>query len=255
MCYIEQVIGWLWRSFCCWWPYGSFGGANAIRRIPDKGPRIALAAIALVIVSISGCQKPETVHLQGSPALLKQVAGLFYPAKIAIVPAGAGPKVRGDVGAVFAADGARIATIRVAKPGAQLTSVLATFLKAAGLKPVILSGYPGANPPFGTDFMITSQLEHVDFVKRIIHTRAGDRFTMMATVQIAVRLVSVAGVLFKGSTVGVVEEPPAGVSLATYRPELIEPADAISMALSKAIAELLKNSAFVDALPHQHAAP
>jgi hypothetical protein len=219
--------------------------------------RRGLFVIAVLgLAAIAGCEHPQAITLHSSPQLRTRHAHLFYPAKVAIVPAPSPGGRRLAVGYVFAADGSVRNALHIDDASGQVAKVLADFLSEAGLKPVLLQNLPGGTPPHGIDFVITSAVDKMQCIKHLASADGNSsHFTILATVQLTIQFANRAGNSFELNPVSMFQEPPTGVSADSYKPSVTSPADALSLAVSKAIVTLLDNHDFILAFPHEHLLP
>ncbi|MGH7932683.1 MAG: hypothetical protein ACREQN_05880 [Candidatus Binataceae bacterium] len=210
--------------------------------------------MALALCTLAACQRPEPLALHYEPASVAAQAS-FFPARIAIVP----PTVPGgrsylNVGGTYDAEGYVKANFLVQNAGRKIAEVIARALEHAGLKPSILAGPPPGNmPPYGVDFLLTSEVTKFQCVKHLVAGKAGleGHFTMTSDVGLHLTLSTRRGVMYDGSTVYVAREPPESVDAATYKPQVTDPAQSLSIALSRAAETLIAQSGFRTALPQR----
>ncbi len=129
-------------------------------------------------------------------------------------------------------------------------------LADAGLMPVALDSSPGdGKPPEGSDFILNSELEQAVVNKRFgsLQTVHGQYFTMHAMVRVKYELKNRDGaVLYSGDLSGIENEPPNPVGGEVFLPLETEPAESLSVALSRAVGLLMLQAGFRDALPMSH---
>ena len=134
-----------------------------------------------------------------------------------------------------------------------LTSALISGLADAGLTPVPLDSNPAdGKPPEGTDYILTSELEEVKVNKRFgaQQTIHGQYFTMHAVVRVKYQLKGREGdVLYSNEILGIENEPPNPVGAEVFLPLETEPAESLSVALSRAVGLLMVDPQFRSALP------
>lgn len=114
------------------------------------------------------------------------------------------------------------------------------------------SNADGGRPPEGTDFILTSELDQLEVNKRFgsNQTIHGQYFTMNAVVRVKYRLQSRAGAIaYSGEISGIENEPPNPVGAEVFLPLETEPAESLSVALSRAVGLLMVQPGFRAALP------
>jgi hypothetical protein len=182
---------------------------------------------------------------------------IFRPAKIAVPPT-TGDFTAGDspVGAIYNADGSTQAPLMVDDPIRAFNEALVKGLADAGLMPVALGSNPdGGKPPEGSDSILNSELEQAVVNKRFgsLQTVHGQYFTMHALVRVKYELKNRDGtVLFSGDLSGIENEPPNPVGGEVFLPLETEPAESLSVALSRAVGLLMLQEGFREALPMNH---
>jgi hypothetical protein len=158
-----------------------------------------------------------------------------------------------EVGAIYSADGGTQTPLAVADAARTFNSALIKGLTDAGLVPVPLDSSPDdGKPPQGSDFMLNSDLEQVEVNKHFgaNQTIHGQYFTMNAVVRVTYRLQSRAGaMLYSGEISGIENEPPNPVGAEVFLPLETEPAESLSVALSRAVGLLMLQPGFRAALP------
>ncbi|MGA7870837.1 MAG: hypothetical protein WCA22_08045 [Candidatus Binatus sp.] len=210
-----------------------------------------MVALAL---AMSGCKPRTRIDLHYLPGFVPGSQNVFRPAKIAVPPTtrdfGAGDS---EVGAIYAADGTVQTPLAVADAADAFNAALLRGLADAGLVPVALDSSPDdGKPPEGADFILGSRLEQLEVNKRFganwtIH---GQYFTMRAVVRAKFELKNRDGaVLYSGEVSGIENEPPNPVGAEVFLPLETEPAESLSVALSRAIGLLIIQPGFRDALP------
>jgi hypothetical protein len=100
--------------------------------------------------------------------------------------------------------------------------------------------------------MLTSELEQLEVNKRFganmtIH---GQYFTMRSVVRVKYELRNRdGGVIYSGEITGTEDEPPNPVGAEVFLPLETEPAESLSVAMSRAVGQLIVDPKFRDALP------
>jgi len=210
-----------------------------------------MVALAL---ALAGCKPRARIDLHYLPGFVPGSQNIFRPVKVVAPPTtgnfGSG---NSDVGMIYAADGARQTPLVVADAARAFNNALIKGLADAGLAPVALDSNPGdGKPPEGSDFILTSDLEQLEVNKRFgtIQTIHGQYFSMRAVVRVKFELKNRDGaVLYSGEISGIENEPPNPVGAEVFLPLETEPAESLSVALSRAVGRLMLQPGFRDALP------
>jgi hypothetical protein len=209
--------------------------------------------VALALV-LTGCQPRARIDLHYLPDFVPGSQNIFRPARIAVPPTtgnfGAGDF---EVGMIYAADGTVQTPLVVADAPHAFNNALIKGLADAGLAPLALdSNPPDGKPPEGSDFILTSELDQVEVNKRFgtEQTLHGRYFTMNAVVRARFTLRNRDGaVLYSGEVSGLEDEPPNPVGGEVFLPLETEPAESLSVALSRAVGRLMLEPKFRSALP------
>jgi hypothetical protein len=158
-----------------------------------------------------------------------------------------------QAGAIYAADGTVQTPLVVADAARLFNDALIKGLTDAGLVPVALDSKPGdGKPPEGSDFILSSELEQLEVNKRFgaNQTIHGQYFTMRSVVRVKYELRNRDGaVIYSGDVSGTENEPPNPVGAEVFLPLETDPAESFSVALSRAVGQLMLEPAFRDALP------
>jgi len=158
-----------------------------------------------------------------------------------------------EVGAIYSADGATQTPLAVVDAARTFNSALIKGLTDAGLVPVPLDSSPDdGKPPQGSDFMVNSDLEQFEVNKRFgaNQTIHGQYFTMRAVVRAKFELKNREGeVIYSGEISGVENEPPNPVGAEVFLPLETEPAESLSVAMSRAVGQLMIQPDFGAELP------
>ncbi|MGC2491623.1 hypothetical protein [Candidatus Binatus sp.] len=211
-------------------------------------------------LALSGCKPGARIDLHYLPDFVAGSQNVFRPVKIAVPPtAGSVDSGNYQVGAIYAADGAVQTPLVVADAPRTLNNALLKGLADAGLVPVALDSKPDdGKPPEGSDFILTSDLEQIQVNKRFEATQTihGQYFTMRAVVRVKFELSDRDGaVVYSGETTGLENQPPSPVGAEVFLPLETEPAEALSVALSRSIGLLVLEPKFRDVLPRRAAEP
>jgi hypothetical protein len=216
---------------------------------------LLLAVIAGVAIAVAGCAKPQSISLRYMPDPAVQATTKFFPAKVAVAAARWDSR-NGAVGHVFDASGSKVANLRIGDPGLQIAQVIAQAFQAAGLQPVVIGSVAeGGKPPLGIDFLAITEIAELTCEKNFQSTPTAKAFRLNTRVGLKITILGPGRTPFTGEGVSVIDEPPPGVDLATYKPAIAEPSDAVSIALSRAVRSVLDQPAIAHALPHRTAVP
>jgi hypothetical protein len=210
-------------------------------------------------LALSGCRPGTRIDLHYLPDFVAGSQNVFRPVKIAVPPTtGSVDSGNYQVGAIYVADGTVQTPLVVADAVGTFNNALLKGLGDAGLVPVALDSNPAdGKPPEGSDFILTSALEQVEVNKRFEakQTIHGQYFTMRAVVRVKFELRNRDGeVLYSGEIIGLENEPPNPVGAEVFLPLETEPAESLSVALSRAVGLLMIQPKFRDALPMRAAA-
>jgi hypothetical protein len=210
-------------------------------------------------LALTGCKPSPHIDLHYLPDFVAGSQNVFRPVKIAVPPTtGTVDSGNYQVGATYAADGTVQTPLVVADAPRTFNKALLKGLGDAGLVPVAIDSNPdGGKPPEGADYILTSDLEQVEVNKRFEakQTIHGQYFTMRAVVRAKFELRNRDGaVLYSGEISGLENEPPNPVGAEVFLPLETDPAESLSVALSRAVGLLMLEPKFRDALPIRAAA-
>jgi hypothetical protein len=209
---------------------------------------------------LAGCKPRPHLNVHYLPDFVPGSQNIFLPAKIAVAPTG-GSIASGEyqVGAIYSADGSPQTSLVVADAARAFNDGLIKGLTDAGLMPVALDSNPGdSKPPEGSDFILSSDLEKFEVNKRFEanQTIHGQYFTMQAVVRAKFELKNRDGaVIYSGEISGQENEPPNPVGAEVFLPLETEPVESLSVAMSRAVGQLMLAPKFRDALPMRALAP
>jgi hypothetical protein len=235
------------------------------RRLLPRSPSYALALALAVVSAAAGCARPHVLKLHYLNGFVPGSHQIFYAARVAVPPPqGLLAEGEHEIGAIYAASGDTQRTLAIANLSAVVQDAIVAALSDAGLHPIHLDSEPapgGLKP--GTDLILTSSIEEVSLVKRFgaektVHGRV---FTMDARFRIKFTLLARSGEkLYQGDLLGTEQEPPSPVGGEIFLPLETEPAEALSVAMSRAIGKLLLEPELQTHLPlrdraHASAAP
>jgi hypothetical protein len=221
-------------------------------RVAGSRARAALAAAFAILCA--GCEPGQPVRLHYLPGFVPGSENLFRPVKVAVTPvAGAAAAGRVGVGAIYKDDGTLEKNLYVDDAGPLVTKALVRGLSDAGLKPLALDAPPpDGKPPPGADYLMNAELEQLTVDKHFgpQKTVHGQYFTMKAAVRIKYTLVSRAGgAVYSGELTGREQEPPTPVGGEVFLPLETDPAESLSVAMSRAIGALMLESEVQAHLP------
>ena len=218
-------------------------------------------ALALALVTLlTGCKPSTRVNLHYLSGFVPGSQNIFRPAKIAVPPTtGSAGASASEVGAIYDADGNAQTHLAVRDGLRAFNHALIKGLADAGLVPVALDSNPdGGKPPEGSDFILTSELERLEVNKRFEATQTihGQYFTMKAVVRVKYQLSNRDGTqLYSNEISGAESEPPNTVGGEVFLPLETEPAESLSVALSRAVGLLILDPKFRATLPMRTVAP
>ncbi len=221
-------------------------------------PLPSLVAVAILAWAgcLPGCQRsPEpALTLHYLPGFVAGTRDLFAPAALAIAPP-QGPFAQGRVrlGSIFGADHKVERKLYAEDGGKSLAESLARGFADAGLKPSVLGAVPPDHkPPAPAQFLLVTSLDRFQ-VDKLFHgetTVHGEYFTMHSLVRIGVELFDRDGhELFSGSVTGAEDEPPTPSGAEAFLPLETEPAESLSVALSRAVGAIILEPGIRRALP------
>jgi hypothetical protein len=203
---------------------------------------------------LTGCNPRAHIELHYLPGFVPGSQNVFRPVRVAVPPpAGGFGSGDSEVGAIYTAGGNVQAPLLVANLPHVYNLALINGLAGADLTPVPLDSNPAdGKPPEGTDYILTSELEEVKVNKRFgaQQTIHGQYFTMHAIVRVKYQLKGRDGaVLYSDEISGIENEPPNPVGAEVFLPLETEPAESLSVALSRAVGLLMIDPQFRSALP------
>jgi hypothetical protein len=216
------------------------------RFIPFFAPvfQHGLFAFAVSIFLAQGCRHESSLKLHYLPAFVPGIEHVLPPIPIAVLPAtGTSEIPRLKVGAIYDADDAVGRPLYVENLHKTVTDAVLRALADAGAKPVADGS--------GVDFKLRTQVESVSVVKRYSpeQTVHGQYFSMHATMKLKFTLATPDNPkLFSVETTGLEEEPPEPVGGEVFLPLETEPAESLSVALSRAVGSLIASPEFRKAL-------
>ncbi|MDB5107893.1 MAG: hypothetical protein JWM69_834 [Candidatus Binatus sp.] len=203
-----------------------------------------------MIFSMAGCKGSRLIEPHLLPGFVPGSQNVFHSARIAVAPTSGSHRTY-QVGKIYDADGSAKIRLAVRNPAAAFNAALAKGLEASGLQPVVLTAY-SEKPGQGVDFLLNSELEEIQVDKRYgaEETVHGRYFTMRAVVKAKIELRGRDGrVLYAGTIMGVENEPPSPVGHEVFLPLETEPSESLTVALSRAVGNLITEPGFRRPLP------
>jgi len=183
-----------------------------------------------------------------------QTHAIFLPANIAVTPITGELAAGGhEIGNIYDSSGGLKKTLWVSDAGAVVHDALMSGLADAGLKPVALDAATDAKDlQPGIDLMLSCELEQLAVEKNFAapQTIHGQYFTMTARARLRFTLRRRDGsTLYQSEITGAEDEPPKPVGAEAFLPLETEPAESLSVAMSRAIGTLLIDPKFRAAFP------
>ena len=203
---------------------------------------------------MAGCAPREVIKLHYLNGFVPGTRAIFLPANIAVAP------ISGDlaicahqVGGVYSSSGQLEKVLLVSDAGSVVHDALMTSLADAGLKPIAIhAGLSPGDLPNGVDLMLSCELRRLTIEKRFgaQQTIHGKYFTMTSRVALKYKLQGRDGsVIYDNQITGMEDEPPRPVGGEVFFPLETEPAESLSVALSRAIGTPLADPKFRAAFP------
>jgi len=216
--------------------------------------RIAWTFALASLCIFAGCTPREVIKLHYLPGFIPGTRAIFLPANIAVAPV-SGEFAAGthEVGGIYDPSGHLEKVLQVSDAGLRVQDALMTSLADAGLKPIALeSAMDAKDLKIGVDVMLTCELQEISFrqnfgAQQTIH---GQYFTMASRAKLKYKLQRRDGsVIYDNEVTGVEDEPPKPVGGEVFFPLETDPAESLSVALSRAIGNLLADPEFRQAFP------
>jgi len=214
------------------------------------GSLILLAAGAMLA---AGCDRDASMRIRYLPGIVAGSERVLPPEPIAVAPI-AGPMAAGrfKVGAVYDEHGNVERELFLIDPGPLITQAVVRCLSDAGLKAVMQTSDRDAVAAGKNGVpVLTTVVEELSVEKRFRPERTvhGQYFSMTARARLSFTLSSRDNSnLYSGVMTGTEEEPPAPVGGEIFLPLETEPAESLSVALSRAIGALVLDPRFRAAL-------
>ncbi len=207
-------------------------------------------------LTLAGCRhRAPVLDLHYLPGFVPGTRNVFAPVIVAIAPPG-GLAVRDrlELGAVIGPDASVERKLYAGDLQKLIADGIARALADAGLRPVLIDAMPpNKKPPGDAEFLLVTALEDLRTEKRFgaETTVHGRYFTMHSRAAIGVKLLDAGGrELFSGTVTGVEDEPPAPVGGEVFLPLETDPAESLSVALSRAIGAIILEPGIRRAIAH-----
>ena len=216
------------------------------------GPRRVLCMLALL--TLAACGPSEELKLHFLKGFVPGTRAIFLPTAVAVAP------IRGELatgshfaGNIYDPSGKVEQRLQVSEVGMLALQALIASLADAGLKPVALrAGVEPKDLPPRVEFMLICELEKVAVEKRFRaqQTIHGQYFTMTSRVKLKYRLLRRDGaVISENEILGTEDEPPEPVGHEVFLPMETDPAESLSVALSRAVGLLVIDPKFRAVFP------
>jgi hypothetical protein len=207
-----------------------------------------------IALALAGCKQREVLKFHYLKGFVPGTHAIYLPAAIAVGPIG-GQLASGthEVGNIYNSSGTLEKKLYVSDAGAVIRGALTIGLADAGLKPVAIHGgtSPGDLEP-GVDSMLSCELEQLSVEKNFgaEQTIHGQYFTMTSRVKLTFTLRRRdSSTVYENEIVGAEDEPPKPVGGEVFFPLETDPAESLSVAMSRAIGALLLDPKFRAAFP------
>ena len=203
---------------------------------------------------LAGCSPGEVIKLHYLNGFVPGTRAIFNHTNLAVAPIEGDPRggLR-EVGSVFDAKGKREKLLQVSDAEVTIHNALMAALADAGLRPIALpQDFDAHDLPPGVDAILTCKLLELSVEKNfgVQETIHGQYFTMNSRVKLQYTVRRRDGaILYQGDVLGVEDEPPKPVGGEVFFPLETEPAESLSVALSRAIGELIADPKFAAAFP------
>ena len=194
--------------------------------------------------TLAACTPREVIKLHYLNGFVPGTRAIFHPTSLAVAPI-EGEHLRGlrDVGSVYDSKGKCEKILQVSNAEVIVHNALMVALADAGLRPVALGEDINAHDlPVGVDLMLNCELLELGVGKKFgtQETIHGQYFTMSSRVGLRYIIRRRDGsVVFQKEITGVEEEPPKPVDGEVFFPLETEPAESLSVALSRAVGMLI----------------
>jgi hypothetical protein len=206
--------------------------------------RTALAAVAALTLLAAGCyRETRLLKLHYIAQFVPGTRAIFAPIPIAVAPTG-GLAMQSEiaVGTITDEAGSIVAHLAASDLAALMNDALIASLIDSGLKPALLAARPPDLKLTGGAFLLACDIAKLAVNKRFRSQRTvhGQVFTMQASAQIVCSVHGRSGrQIFAATITGDESEPPKPVGNEAFLPLETDPAESLSVALSRAIGGLI----------------
>ncbi len=212
---------------------------TAIRHRRNADVFIAAIFLAIAVLA-AGCEREPSLRLHYLPGFVPGTERVLHRKSIEVAPAiGSMASGRFRVGAIYNADGSIAGDLYVKNLGPVVTEAVRRCLSDAGLR-VATDGDDAS-------LKLATQIESITVDKRFgsQQTVHGQYFLMKAEVKLRFTLSSPSNpALYSTVTIGTEEEPPAPVGGEVFLPLETDPAESLSVAMSRAAGALVLQPEF-----------
>jgi hypothetical protein len=205
--------------------------------------------LAALLILAAGCSRRGRA-LHYLPGFVPGSQNVFKSVVIEVTPTASRMPDVIEAGAVYDPDGKPIEQISVRDLTDTVNDAIVRALSDAGLKPVAIDA--GAALPAEATFVLGSTIESASVEKRFSaeQTIHGQYFDMNASVKIKYELRDRAGkVVYSREIEGREHEPPKPIGLEVFLPLETDPYESLSVAMSRAVGELIVDPAFSALMP------
>jgi hypothetical protein len=223
--------------------------------VPTKSPlRISWIFGLAVTCALTGCTRREVLKLHYLNGFVPDTHAIFLPANVAVAPV-SGDLASGshDVGNIYNSSGGLEKRLQVSDAGVVVRDALMAGLADAGLKPTALdAAIETKDLQLGIDAMLSCELQQLSNEKDFgaAQTIHGEYFTMTSRMKLKVILRRRDGsTLYENEITAAEDEPPKPVGAEAFLPLETDPAEALSVAMSRAIGTMLTDPQFRAAFP------
>lgn len=196
------------------------------------------------LLALAGSTSRETIKLHYLKGFVPGTRAIFRATKVGVAPVGADlASGSHDIGALYDASGKVQQQLAVTDAGTVAHDALMAALADAGLNPTA--------PSSGVDLTLSCDLEQLAVEKRFgaQQTIHGQYFTMTSRVKLSCALRRGGAVVYANEILGAEDEPPKPVGGEVFLPLEEDPAESLSVALSRAVGALILEPKFRSAFP------
>jgi len=200
--------------------------------------RLRLALLALTI--FCGCQRYEILKVHYLPGFVPGTRDVFAAKALLIGLPGNTQTI--EAGAIFDDQSRLMKRLWVRNASAAVGEALARGFSDAGLKARLKDAGENTKPPEGYDSLLRYRVTKFEVVKKFGQdlTVHGRYFTMKADVRVEATMFDGAGKqFFSGEATGSEQEPPKPVGGEVFLPLEEDPAESLSVAMSRAVGAMV----------------